>query len=61
MTSCAGENPVLRAAGKLVGAAGRVHVFDRDEITGALARYGLVDIEQQVSGVAQFVSARRPD
>jgi SAM-dependent methyltransferase len=37
-----------------------VRVFGRDEITRALEERGLTDIRQRVSGLAQFVSARRP-
>jgi SAM-dependent methyltransferase len=37
-----------------------VRVFARDELTGALREHGLVDVRQRVSGLAQFVSARRP-
>jgi hypothetical protein len=35
-------------------------MFDRDELTGVLRSAGLVDIERRVSGIAQFVTARRP-
>jgi len=37
-----------------------VHVFGRDEFTRALTVRGLADVQQRVSGLAQFVSARRP-
>ncbi len=37
-----------------------VRVFDRDELTGALATNGLVGIEQRVAGLGQFVWARKP-
>ena len=37
-----------------------VRIFDRDELTGALADAGLAEVEQRVVGLAQFVSARRP-
>ncbi len=36
-----------------------VRIFARDELTGALRDRGLSDIEQRVSGLAQFVSARK--
>ncbi len=36
-----------------------VRIFARDELTGALRDRGLSDVEQRVSGLAQFVSARR--
>lgn len=37
-----------------------VRVFGRGELTSALEERGLTDINQRVSGLAQFVSARRP-
>lgn len=37
-----------------------VRVFGRDDLTSKLAAEGLVDVEQRVSGLGQFVSARRP-
>ncbi len=37
-----------------------VRIFGRDDLTRALADAGLVDVRRQVSGLAQFVSARRP-
>lgn len=36
-----------------------VRVFGRDELTNALEGLGAVDVEQRVSGLAQFVSARK--
>ena len=39
-----------------------VRIFGREELTDALAEHGLVEIRQRVTGLAQFVSARRmPD
>jgi len=37
-----------------------VRIFGRDEITRELRAQGLADVRQRVSGLAQFVSARRP-
>jgi ubiquinone/menaquinone biosynthesis C-methylase UbiE len=37
-----------------------VRIFAREELTGALRARGLSDIEQRVTGLAQFVSARKP-
>ncbi|MBS4103640.1 class I SAM-dependent methyltransferase, partial [Tsukamurella paurometabola] len=34
--------------------------FGKDEITGWLREYGLVDVQQTVSGQGQFVTARKP-
>jgi SAM-dependent methyltransferase len=45
--------PVVRA---LTG----VRLFDRDELTTALAERGLVEVGQRVAGLGQFVSARKP-
>jgi ubiquinone/menaquinone biosynthesis C-methylase UbiE len=36
-----------------------VRIFARDELTGALRDRGLTSIEQRVTGLAQFVSARK--
>ena len=37
-----------------------VRVFGRDELTRALTARGLIDVQQRVAGVAQFVAARKP-
>lgn len=34
--------------------------FGKDEITGWLREYGLVDVQQTISGQGQFVTARKP-
>jgi hypothetical protein len=38
-----------------------VRVFDRTTIPAFLTAAGLVDIEQQLRGISQFVAAYRPD
>jgi len=38
-----------------------VRLFDRDELTRALTARGLTDVQQRVSGLAQFVAARKPE
>jgi ubiquinone/menaquinone biosynthesis C-methylase UbiE len=38
-----------------------IRIFGRDEITQALRDRGLKQVAQRVSGLAQFISARRPD
>jgi hypothetical protein len=38
-----------------------VRVFGRGEVTDAFRAAGLVDVRQQVTGLAQFVGARKPD
>jgi ubiquinone/menaquinone biosynthesis C-methylase UbiE len=37
-----------------------VRIFARDELTDALRARGLTNVEQRVTGLAQFVSARKP-
>jgi ubiquinone/menaquinone biosynthesis C-methylase UbiE len=60
LTSCNRGPGPLGAAVALGAAASGVRVFGRDEITGALERLGFEDIDQRISGWAQFVSARAP-
>jgi ubiquinone/menaquinone biosynthesis C-methylase UbiE len=49
------------AASTIVRGLSGVRVFGRDELTRALRDDGLVEIDQQVSGLAQFVSGRKPE
>jgi SAM-dependent methyltransferase len=37
-----------------------VRIFGHDELTGALTARGLIDVQQRVAGLAQFVGARKP-
>jgi ubiquinone/menaquinone biosynthesis C-methylase UbiE len=37
-----------------------VRIFGRDELTGALAGQGMGKVARRVTGLAQFVSARKP-
>jgi SAM-dependent methyltransferase len=60
LSSCSRGPLPAAAANAVVRPLSGVRVFGRDELTGALAGSGLVDIEQRVSGLAQFVSGRRP-
>jgi ubiquinone/menaquinone biosynthesis C-methylase UbiE len=39
---------------------GGYHVFGRDEVTDRLRNAGLVDVEQTITGQAQYVTARKP-
>src|SRR6476620_1646037 len=56
-----GREPVLMRAGLELGAAiCGVRVFDRTTVPTFLAAAGLVEIEQQLRGISQFVVARRP-
>lgn len=60
LSSCnRGPQPVSVANAVVHGLSG-VRVFARDELTQALRDDGLVDVEQRVSGLAQFVSGRKP-
>jgi SAM-dependent methyltransferase len=45
--------------GALVGAATGLRMFGRDEITRALEERGFDDVRRRVTGLAQFVGARR--
>jgi SAM-dependent methyltransferase len=45
----------------IVRGLGGIRVFGRDELTRALLDGGLVEVEQRVRGVGQFVSARKPE
>ncbi len=61
LSSC--ERGLLPAgvAGEVLRRLSGVRIFARDELTRVLIDGGLVGVEQQVSGLAQFVSARRPE
>lgn len=48
--------PLIRVATLPSG----VRVFSRHEVTEAFAAHGLTDIRQEVTGLAQFVGARKP-
>jgi SAM-dependent methyltransferase len=61
LSSCnRGPLPATTADAIVRGLSG-VRVFGRDELTRVLIDGGLVEIEQLVSGLAQFVSARKPE
>ena len=47
------------AANAVVRTLSGVRIFARDELTRALRERGLIDVEQHVAGLAQFVSARK--
>jgi hypothetical protein len=48
--------PLARVATK----PGGIRVFTRDEITDVFRDAGLVDVRQRITGLAQFVGARKP-
>jgi SAM-dependent methyltransferase len=61
LTSCdRGPLPTAMVNAVSRGLSG-VRIFGRDELTQALVEDGLVDVEQRVSGLAQFVSAGKPE
>jgi len=60
LSSCSRGPLPARLSNALVHGLSGVRVFDRDELTGALAGAGMTGIEQRVAGFAQFVSARKP-
>jgi SAM-dependent methyltransferase len=49
------------ASNAIVRRLSGVRVFGRDELTRALDDGGLVGVEQRVTGLAQFVSGRKPE
>lgn len=49
-----------RVLGAVTRALAGTRVFGREELTGSLADRGLIDVEQRVAGLGQFVSARKP-
>jgi SAM-dependent methyltransferase len=51
---------VLRPVASLSTLASGVRVFGRDEVTDAFEDAGLVGVRQKVTGLAQFVGARKP-
>jgi SAM-dependent methyltransferase len=59
LASCGRGFPPLRATNAVSRGLAGVRVFGRDELTGALDDAGLVQIEQRVTGLAQFVQARK--
>lgn len=60
MSSCnRGPLPASKMNAAVRGISG-VRVFGRDELTDALAGLGAIDLEQRVTGLAQFVAARKP-
>jgi SAM-dependent methyltransferase len=58
-TSCRTRSAPLRTVDGLVGARSGMRMFEHDEITGALAERGFVDVRQRVSGLTQFVGGRK--
>jgi SAM-dependent methyltransferase len=60
LTSCGRESLLLRKGLELGAKISGVRVFDRSAITTYLVDAGLMEIDQQVHGISQFVTARGP-
>lgn len=60
LSSCNRGPLPARATNRAVRSMTGVRIFARDELTDALRDRGLTGIEQQVLGLAQFVTARKP-
>lgn len=60
MSTCNRGPLAPSATNAIVRGLSGVRVFDRDELTRALHDGGLVEVEQRVAGLAQFVSGRKP-
>lgn len=61
LTSCSRGPLPAGVASSIVRGLSGVRVFGRDELTRALRNDGLVEIDQRVSGLAQFISGRKPE
>jgi SAM-dependent methyltransferase len=59
LSSCS-RGPFTEISTPLVKAFTGVRMFARDELTGALTARGFSAIDQRVSGLGQFVTARKP-
>jgi ubiquinone/menaquinone biosynthesis C-methylase UbiE len=59
LTSCRTLTPAARAWDGFVGSRLGMRMFERDEITDALAERGFSTVRRRISGLAQFVGGRR--
>ena len=59
-TSCRSRTPVLGAIESAVTARSGLRMFAQDEVVAALRERGFEDSRQRVTGLTQFVGARRP-
>jgi SAM-dependent methyltransferase len=57
-TSVRGRSVPLRGVERAIQAQSGMRMFERDEITSALAERGFGDVQQQMSGMTQFVGGR---
>ena len=61
MTTYGRESFLVRKGLELGATICGVRVFDRTTVPAFFSAAGLVDIEQQLRGISQFVTARRPE
>jgi SAM-dependent methyltransferase len=61
LASCSRGPLPAGTANAVVRRLSGVRIFARDELTHVLIDAGLVDVDQQVTGLAQFLSARKPE
>ncbi len=59
LTSCRTRTPAARAWDGFVGTRLGMRMFERDEITEALAARGFRTVRRRVAGLAQFVGGRK--
>lgn len=59
LVSCRTRSSAFRTWDSVLGARAGIRMFERDELTGALEERGYREVTQRVSGLAQFVGARR--
>jgi SAM-dependent methyltransferase len=58
-TSCRTRSAPLRTIDGLMGARSGMRMFEPDEVVGALEDRGFDDVAQRVTGLTQFVGARK--
>jgi SAM-dependent methyltransferase len=61
LTSCNRGPLPAGATSPVVRRLSGVRIFDRDELVRALIDDGLVEVDQQITGLAQFLSGRKPE
>jgi len=60
LTSCRTRSAPVRTIDAMLGSRSGMRMFEPDEIVEALDARGMVDVRRQISGLTQFVGARRP-
>jgi ubiquinone/menaquinone biosynthesis C-methylase UbiE len=61
LTSCNRGPLPVGVSSPVVRRLSGVRIFDRDELVRVLIDEGLVEVDQQVTGLAQFLSGRKPE